>query len=190
MRRSRQDWNLALDSGHPLYYDYLIEKMEIMMKKKLLLIAGATCMLFGTPAMDANAEVNVNVGINSRPPAFVIDRRPTFIQMATPGFSMAIGSPYDIVYYGNAYYVNHGGLWYRSSDYRGPWRVVRDRDMPRRIRHYRVEEMRRFRDNEYRRHRDRYDRYDRYERDDRRPGGDRPGPGRPGDGPLPEPPRR
>lgn len=146
------------------------------MKKQILMIAGAACMLLGTPAMDANAEVNVNVGINSRPPAFVFDRRPTFVEMATPGFSMAVGTPYDVVYYGNVYYVNHGGVWYRSRDYRGPWVVVRGHDMPHKIRRYRIEEMRRYRDVEYRRHRDRYDRYDRYDhRDDHR------GPGRPDD---------
>jgi len=146
------------------------------MKKRILMIAGATCLLFGTPAIDADAAVNINVGVNSRPPAFVIDRRPTFVELATPGFSMAVGTPYDIVYYRNVYYVNHGGHWYRSSEYRGPWKVVRYGNMPRRIRRYRVEEMRRFRDNEYRSHRDRYDHPG-------KGGWDGPGHGRPAGGP-------
>jgi len=144
------------------------------MSRKILMTAGVACMLFGNPVSDALAEVNVNVGIGSRPPAFVIDRRPTFVQLASPGFSVAVGSPYDMVYYGNDYYVNHDGYWYRSSDYRGPWVIVRDHEMPHRIQRYRIAEIRRYRDAEYRRHRDRYDRGDR-RFDDRRGNWDRHG---------------
>jgi hypothetical protein len=153
-----------------------------MMKKQILMIAGASCLLFASPTKDAQAEVNINVGINARPRTFVIDHRPTFIELAKPGFSMAIGSPYDIVYYGNVYYVNDGGYWYRARDYRGPWVSVRERNLPRKIRRYRIDEIRRYRDIEYRRNRDRYDRYDRY--DNRRDERGRPGPDRP-DGPPP-----
>ncbi len=147
------------------------------------MIAGASCLLFASPTKDAQAEVNINLGINARPRTFVIDHRPTFVELATPGFSMAVGSPYDIVYYGNVYYVNDGGYWYRARDYRGPWVAVRDRDLPRKIRKYRIDEIRRYRDNEYRRNRDRYDRYD-TRRDER----GRPGPDRPYGPPMPPPP--
>ncbi|NTW54074.1 MAG: hypothetical protein HGB15_04810 [Chlorobaculum sp.] len=169
------------------------------MKRKILMLAGVAGMLMSSPAVDALAEVNVNVGVGPRR-AFVIDRPPSFIQLATPGFSVSYGAPYDIVLYGNDYYLYDNGGWYRSARYDGPWRTVRYRELPPRLRHYRIEQIRRFRDDEYRRHRDRYDRDwrrdgrgdwrdDRRDNrwDDRRP--DRwDGPGRHDDG-RPMPPR-
>lgn len=134
------------------------------MKSKMLMLAGVAGMLMASPSAQALADVNVHIG--DRPArAFVIDRPPTFIQLATPGFSVSVGAPYDIVLAGNFYYLYDHGQWYRSNRYNGPWRSVGFRELPPRIRRYRIEQIRRFRDEEYRRHRDRYDR-----RDDRRPG--------------------
>jgi hypothetical protein len=50
-----------------------------------------------------------------------INAAPNFIYLRNQGFSVSAGSPYDIVYYGNRYYIYHNGLWYRSYYYRGPW---------------------------------------------------------------------
>jgi hypothetical protein len=118
-----------------------------MMKKTIWLAAGVTGMLLGNPAVDAKAELNVSV---STRPSFVIDRRPEFVELRDQGFSVAVGSPYDIVYYGNLYYLNQNGSWYRSSDYRGPWMSVRMNQLPPKIRRHRLEDIRRFRDTEYR----------------------------------------
>lgn len=157
------------------------------MKSKMLMLAGVAGMLMSSPSVDALADVNVHIGGGPRT-AFVIERPPRFIQLATPGFSVSYGAPYDIVLYGNSYYLYDHGDWYRSGRYNGPWRPVRMRELPPRIRRYRIEQIRSFRDDEYRRNRDRYEhswRNDR--RDDHRP--DRwDGPGRHDDG-RPMPPR-
>jgi hypothetical protein len=85
---------------------------------------------------------------------------------------------------GSFNYLYDHGQWYRSGRYDGPWRAVRVRELPPRIRKYRIEQIRRFRDDEYNRRDDR--RFDR--RDDRRDEG-RPdrwdGPGRHDERPLP-----
>jgi hypothetical protein len=139
-----------------------------MMKSKIIMLAGVAGMFMSSPAIDALAEVDVRVGVGGPRPAFVIDRRPTFIQLGSPGFSVSYGSPYDIVYYGNAYYLYNDGMWYRSRNYNGPWGVIHERSLPPRIRRYRINDIRRYRDVEYRRHQDRYDR-ERFGRDhDRR----------------------
>jgi len=118
-----------------------------MMKKTIWLAAGIAGMLLGNPASDAMAELNVRIG--SRP-SFVIDRKPDFGELRDYGFSVSVGSPYDIVYFGNLYYLNQNGSWYRSSDYRGPWISVRTNQLPSKIRRHRMEDIRRFRDTEYR----------------------------------------
>ncbi len=110
-----------------------------MKKKTIWIAAGITGMLLGNPACDAKAELNIRIGA-----------RPEFIQLRNLGFSVAVGSPYDIVYYGNLYYLNQNGLWYRSSDYRGPWMSVRESQLPPSIRRHRLDDIRRFRDTEYR----------------------------------------
>jgi hypothetical protein len=133
------------------------QNKETMMKSKILMAVGVAGMFIGNPAVDALAEVNVRIGSAPRH-AIVIDRPPSFIQLGTPGFSVSYGSPYDIVLYGNSYYLYNDGLWYRSSRYNGPWGVIHENSLPPRIRRYRINDIRRFRDVEYRRHQERYDR--------------------------------
>jgi len=133
------------------------------MKSKMLMLAGFAGMLMTSPSLDALAEVRVNIGGGPRA-AYVIDRPPAFIRLAIPGFSVSVGAPYDIILSVNFYYLYDHGQWYRSPRYDGPWRAVRYRELPSRIRRYRIDQIRRFRDDEYHR---RYDR--RYDwRDERR----------------------
>lgn len=137
----------------------LISKQENELKRKILMVAGLAGMLFGAPSLDAKAEVHSNIGSGPRT-TFVIDRRPTFVELGAQGFAVSYGSRYDIVLLNNAYYLNQGGLWYRASNYSGPWVVVRSHALPDRIRRYRIEDIRRYRDEEYRRNRSHYDGHD------------------------------
>jgi hypothetical protein len=70
---------------------------------------------------------------------------------------VAVGSPYDIVFYDNQYYIYQQGYWYRSSDFRGPWTVIRQNHLPSKIRKHRLEDIRRYRDIENRRSGNRHD---------------------------------
>ena len=145
------------------------------MKKTIWMAAGLAGLFLGNPLSDAQAEIGIHVGgihvgVRDRP-EFVIDTRPSFVYLPEQGFSVSVGSPYDIVYYGDLYYLYRDGSWYRSSHYRGPWVYVRDFNIPRSIRRHHWDDIRRYRDIEYRRHdrsyweeRDRHDR-DRFDRD-------------------------
>jgi hypothetical protein len=124
---------------------------RIAMKKQIWLAAGIAGMLIGSPT--AKAEVNVHVGVGgNRPPSFVLDTNPNFINVPNLGFYVSVGGPQDIIRYDGSYYVNHYGRWYMSYNYRGPWILVREGRLPRQIRHHRWEEIRNYRDVEYRRY--------------------------------------
>ncbi len=136
------------------------------MKKQIWLAAGIAGMLLGSPA--AQAEVNVRIGGGDRPPSFVLDRRPNFLIIPNLGFSVSIGSSQDIISYGDRYYINHNGRWYVAYNYRGPWILVREGRLPREIRRYRWDDIRNFRDVEYRRHEGRGSRDNNFRERDRR----------------------
>ena len=142
------------------------------MKSKLLMLAGVASILMASPSSNALADVNIRIGTGGyHRPAFVIDRPPTFVRLANPGFSIAIGnSPYDIILSGNFYYLYNNGHWYRSHRYNGPWKEIHHRKLPYRIRRYRIDQIRKFRAVENNRWHNRYDRRDRRfeRRDDRR----------------------
>ncbi|MGB0130325.1 hypothetical protein [Chlorobium sp.] len=123
------------------------------MKKQIWVAAGIAGMLLGNTPSDARADINVNIGVNSRPP-IAIDVWPEFIYVPDLGFSVAEGNQWDIVRYDNYYYVYRDNYWYRASHQRGPWVIVERDRLPDRVRRHSWVDIRRFRDNEYRRHRD------------------------------------
>ena len=136
------------------------------MNKHIWLSAAIAGMLLGIPSVNAPAAVGVyNTGSRA---TFVINSEPSFVYLRTQGFSISIGSPYDIVYYGNRYYLNHNGRWYRSYSYRGPWFLIGYTGLPVSIRRHRLEDIRRYRDIEYRRSDSRNNRYQRNDDNRRR----------------------
>ena len=74
------------------------------MNKQIWLVAGIAGMLLGNPAADANAAISVQIKTGSNP-SFLINSAPNFIYLRSQGFSVSIGNPYDIVYYGDYYYI-------------------------------------------------------------------------------------
>ncbi len=80
----------------------------------------------------------------------VIDTPPSFIVLPEYGFSVSIGTPYEIIYYDNLYYIYNNNDWYSSSFYRGPWVVIQESNLPDIIRKHRIEDIRKSRDVEFR----------------------------------------
>lgn len=142
------------------------------MNRKILLTAGITGMLLGYPVSDTLPEVNIHIGAGERE-TFYIDRRPDFIELRDPGFSISVGSPYDIIYYGDSYYLFNNGYWYRSSHYRGPWIGIHENHLPYRIRRYSWDDIRRYREVEYRGYEHRHDHRDHHNDRGRHDGGKR-----------------
>jgi uncharacterized membrane protein len=139
---------------------------KIKMKNHIWLSAVIAGMLLGIPTVNASAAVRVSSTGNRA--TFVINSAPSFIYLRTQGFSISVGSPYDIIYYGNRYYLNHNGRWYRSYSYRGPWFLIGSSGIPSRIRRHRLTDLRRYRDIEYRRSDSRNNRYQRNDDNRRR----------------------
>ncbi len=120
------------------------------MKNQIWLTAGIAGMLLGSPFAIAQAKTDVYFSTESRP-SFVIDSPPRLIYMKTQGFSVSVGSRYDMIFYGNRYYLFNDGRWYSSLRYRGPWTLMNSNHLPLKLRRYSWNEISRYRDIEYRR---------------------------------------
>jgi len=132
------------------------------MKKRIWLVAGIAGILLGNLTTASQAEARYYR--EWRRPywgwggpywgwgglSFVIDTRPNFVVLPDYGFSVAVGSPYDMIYYDNLYYIYNNNYWYRSSLYNGPWVVVKEENLPDKIKSRNLEDIKRARDLESR----------------------------------------
>ena len=85
------------------------------------------------------------------PPAPVAYTEPAnFIFSPALGFYVSVGLPYDVVYLDNCYYQYRGGRWYAAASYGGPWSYVTPRALPYGLYRHRYEQIRYYRDREYR----------------------------------------
>jgi hypothetical protein len=122
------------------------------MKKTVLILVIAAI----TSASSAQAEVNVNIGVPaprvvvSAPPAVIFDVAPHFIAPSRLGFYVGVDTPYDIFLISDVYYLYYGNRWLRARHHNGPWVEVPYRQLPPGIRKHRIEQIRSFRDREYR----------------------------------------
>jgi hypothetical protein len=143
------------------------------MKKTVLLLLVAVAT-----ASSALAETNVNVSIGvpgprvvvppplpaprvvvSAPPAVLFEVAPEFIAPSRLGFYVGVDTPYDIIFSSDFYYLYYGNSWHRSRHHNGPWVEVPYRQLPPGIRRHRIEQIRSYRDREYRVYRSERDHY-------------------------------
>ncbi len=87
------------------------------------------------------------------PPGFQINEDINFLRPSSLGFYVAVGLPYDLFYVDNDYYLYRDGNWHRARYSRGPWVTVSHRDLPRSLRRHNIEQLRHYRDQEYRAYR-------------------------------------
>lgn len=76
----------------------------------------------------------------------VIDARPGFIVLPGYGFSVSVGTPYDMIYYDNFYNIYNNKLWYSSPACRGPWVIIEEDNVPDIIRKHNIDDIRKARD--------------------------------------------
>jgi hypothetical protein len=89
------------------------------------------------------------------PPQVVFGAPPRFIYSPALGFYVAVETPYDVVFLDGRYYLWGNGFWYEAPYYNGPWIVVRAGRVPPPLHRFAWNEIRRYRDYEYREfHRD------------------------------------
>ena len=83
-------------------------------------------------------------------PEIYLDEPPSFIYSPNLGFHVSVGIPYDIAYINSSYYLYRGGNWYLAPSYTGPWNIVSYRRLPPVLHKHRYEQIRHYRDYEYR----------------------------------------
>ena len=131
------------------------------MKKAVLVIVMA--VITATSSAQAEVRVNVNVPaprvVVSAPPAVIFDVAPHFIAPPSLGFYVGVDTPYDIIFSSDFYYLYYGNSWHRSGSHNGPWVEVPYRELPPGIRKHRIEQIRSYRDREYRLYRNDRDHY-------------------------------
>ena len=135
-----------------------------MKKAVLLSVLAMLCGAQQLLAADVGFDLNLNIG-NGRggaavpvavpaPPPVVIEEPPQFIVPSALGFYVAVGVPYDLFYISNNYYLLRGNVWYRGSNYNGPWVAAPYRSLPPGLRRHKYDRIRYIRDEEYRRYRE------------------------------------
>lgn len=97
-------------------------------------------------------EAEQEQGQYAPPPEVYADEAPEFIYSPALNLYVAVGVPYDLVYTGSGYFYFHGGRWYRGPYYNGPWVPAARRYSPPVLHRYRVDQIRHYRDVEFRRY--------------------------------------
>ncbi|MBJ6800452.1 hypothetical protein [Geomonas propionica] len=135
--------------------------------KKLVALA-FVMVLAGAATAQARVDLSVNIGIPVAAPPPVVYPAPAPVAYAEPpsfiyspnlGFYVSVGLPYDVVYTDNCYYQYREGYWYMATSYRGPWTYVAPRRLPYGLHQHRYEQIRYYRDHEYRTYLSDRDRY-------------------------------
>ena len=117
-----------------------------MMKSGLLAVMLAAVIMLSSRTAGSEVNVNINIGV---PPPVVVEAPPVMLFLGQPGLYVAVGIGYDIYYMSGRYYYFHDGHWFRGPGYGGPWVYVQDRSLPPGLRKYKIKDLHRFKDHEY-----------------------------------------
>jgi hypothetical protein len=79
-----------------------------------------------------SADINVHLG-NPPAPVVVFDREPDVVLVPNTRVYCVAGLDYDLFRYGQYWYMNDRGYWYRARNYRGPFAAIHYEFVPRPI---------------------------------------------------------
>ena len=98
-------------------------------------ILGLALLLSAAPVhADTRVAADLNIHLGSRPaPVVVFEREPDVVLVPGSHVYAVGGLDYDLYRYGQFWYMNDGGYWYRARNYRGPFGAVRYETVPRQI---------------------------------------------------------
>ncbi len=121
-----------------------------------MIFVSVATLASGAHASNVGFNFGLNVGNVPAPvyapqPAYapqpiVIEEPPEFVAQPSMGFYAAVGTPYDLFYAGNRYYLCRGNVWYAAPYYNGPWVQVGYRALPWGLRRYPIAKIRYIRD--------------------------------------------
>ena len=99
-----------------------------MMRKSCLLVIGALLLVLTVSAIQSEAGVNVNIGVNL--PAYRFAAPPEVVVIPGTYVYTVPDIDVDILFYQGYWWRPYEGRWYRSLDYRGGWRFVEPGRIP------------------------------------------------------------
>jgi hypothetical protein len=102
------------------------------MRKSWLLVIAALLLVSAGSATQSEARVDVNVGVNI--PAVRFAAPPEVVVIPGTYVYMVPDIDVDVLFYQGYWWRPYEGQWYRSRDYRGSWRHVESRHIPRGLR--------------------------------------------------------
>ena len=103
--------------------------------RKLLVVA-SLCILGSSLALGipkASAEVQVNANIRTGHSSISFESEPDVVIVPGTRVYYYEAPSYDVFRYGNAWWVDRGGVWYRSASYRGPFIQVSFQRVPHQV---------------------------------------------------------
>lgn len=102
------------------------------MRKPCLLAIGALLLILSAGAVQSEAGVNVNVGVNL--PAVRFAAPPEVVVIPGTYVYMVPNMDVDVMFYQGYWWRPYEGQWYRSRDYKGSWRHMQPKYIPRGLR--------------------------------------------------------
>ncbi len=94
------------------------------------LLAGAAFVAVIGFSQPARAEVSVGININLGPPPIVVSAPPAVVMIPGSQVHFVPDPHIDVFFYGGYWWSPRGEQWYRSREYKGPWKVIEHRRVP------------------------------------------------------------
>jgi hypothetical protein len=85
---------------------------------------------YGDSRGDTRGSITLRIGDRYRGPSLGFTVAPSLVRIPGRGVYYVQDSDNDVYRYGNYWYLNYNGDWYRSDSYRGPWVFVGYRSVP------------------------------------------------------------
>lgn len=105
------------------------------MRRGYLLLMAIGLLVPHTAKAGTSVQIGVNIGDAPPPPVVVVREEPRVV--IVPGSTVYVVDDrrigYDSFRYGVYWYVYNDGYWYRSRSWRGPFRTIEIRYVPRAI---------------------------------------------------------
>jgi len=102
------------------------------MRKPCLLVIGALLLVLTGSAAQSEARVNVNIGVNL--PVYRFAAPPDVVVIPGTYVYMVPDIDVDILFFQGYWWRPYEGHWYRSRDYKGQYRYIEPRSIPRGLR--------------------------------------------------------
>jgi hypothetical protein len=100
-------------------------------------LGGALAVMVGLAIASTHAHAGVSADVNIRigrpAPMVVFEREPDVVLVPSTRVYYVGGLDYDLFRYGQYWYINDSGYWYRARNYRGPFAQIDFNYVPRPI---------------------------------------------------------